>query len=207
MGSAVGKSPHTTGPGDQGSSAMDWSRYAVNQGRRHCLLAVALLGCLLVATGRSQYIEDSIDVGGGWVGSLAYNSREDVLYGRCEQASIFFAISCDSNKVINSFSLRRPRQMAYGSIGNRAYCPYEGAGEESLAFIDGQTHALVKKIGMPGATTAVWDSASNRVYVSCQSTNKVAVVDCATDSLLRTYPSGPAPSRCTLARCGGSCTC
>jgi YVTN family beta-propeller protein len=157
------------------------------------LIAVLLLCCLFVATGRAQYVEDSIDVGGSWVGSLAYNSREDVLYGRCQQASIFFAISCDSNKVINSFPLSRPRQMTYDSIDNKAYCPYEGADGESLAVIDGQSHTLVKRIGMPGETTAVWDPISDRVYVSCQSTNKVAVVDCATDSLLTYIPVGACP--------------
>ncbi len=146
-----------------------------------------------VATSHAQYVEDSIDVGHAWVGSLAYNSREDVLYGRCQQASIFFAISCDSNKVINSYDLSYPRQMAYDSIDNKAYCAYEGAEEESLAVIDGRTHALIKSIRMPGATTPVWDPASDRVYVSCQSTNKVAVVDCATDSLLEYISVGACP--------------
>jgi YVTN family beta-propeller protein len=140
-----------------------------------------------------QYVEDSIDVGGSWVSSLAYNSREDVLYGRCQQAGIFFTISCDSNKVINSFALSRPRQMTYDSVRNRAYCPYEGASGESLAIIDGHSHSLVKRIGMPGATTAVWDQTSDRVYVSCQSTNSVAVLDCATDVVLEYIPVGASP--------------
>jgi len=143
----------------------------------------------------AQSVEDSIDVGGGWVGSLAYNSREDVLYGRCQQASVFFAISCDSNKVIRSFPLGRPRQMTYDSIDNKAYCPYEGTDEESLAVIDGQTHTFVKSIGMPGATTAVWDEGSNHVYVSCQSANSVAVVDCATDSVLTYISVGACPMK------------
>jgi YVTN family beta-propeller protein len=156
-----------------------------------------IFAALLAAMGRSygQYVEDSIDVGASWVGSLAYNSHEDVLYGRCQQASTFFAISCDSNKVVNSFPLGRPRQMMYDSIDNKAYCPYEGAGEDSLAVIDGHTHTLVKRIGMPGATTAVWDPVSDRVYVSCQSTNSVAVVDCVTDSLLEYVPVGACPMK------------
>jgi YVTN family beta-propeller protein len=162
---------------------------------RRSFLKAALMCCLFAAAGHAQYVEDSIDVGGAWVGSLAYNSREDVLYGRCSQVGYFFAISCDSNKVTNSFPLGRPRQMAYDSIDNRAYCPYEGAEEESLAVIDGRTHTRVKSIGMPGATTAVWDPASDRIYVSCQSTNKVAVVDCATDSLLTYISVGACPMK------------
>jgi YVTN family beta-propeller protein len=149
--------------------------------------------CIAAGAGWAQYVEDSIDVGGSWVGSLAYNSREDVLYGRCQQAGIFFAISCDSNKVINSFPLRRPRQMTYDSIDNKAYCPYEGAAGESLAVVDGRTHTLSKRIAMPGATTAAWDPTSNRLYVSCQSTNSVAVVDCATDAVLEYIPVGACP--------------
>jgi YVTN family beta-propeller protein len=163
--------------------------------------AVAAL-CIAAGTGRAQYIEDSIDVGHAWVGSLAYNSREDVLYGRCSQASILFAISCDSNKVINSFSLSRPRQMAYDSIDNKAYCPCNGTDVESLAVIDGRIHSLVKKLGMPGSTTAVWDPISDRVYVSCQSTNKVAVVDCSTDSLLKYIAVGACPLKMYLNTAG-----
>lgn len=167
----------------------------MNLSRRRCLIAVLLLCCLFVGTGRAQYVEDSIDVGGAWIGSLAYNSNEDVLYGQSWQAGIFFAISCDSNKVINSFELSYPRQMEYDSIDNKAYCAYEGAEEESLAVIDGRTHALIKSIRMPGATTPVWDVVSDRVYVSCQSTNKVAVVDCATDSLLTYISVGACPMK------------
>jgi YVTN family beta-propeller protein len=161
--------------------------------RHGSVLKIVVLCCVFASVGRSQYVEDSIDVGGAWVGSLAYNSQEDVLYGRCQQAGIFFAISCDSNKVTNSFELSYPRQMVYDSIDNKAYCAYEGAEEESLAVIDGRTHALIKSIRMPGATTPVWDMVSDRVYVSCQSTNKVAVVDCATDSLLKYVSVGACP--------------
>jgi YVTN family beta-propeller protein len=160
---------------------------------RHGLLASVVALSVLATVTQAQYVEDSIDVGHAWVGSLAYNSREDVLYGRCQQASIFFAIFCDSSKVINSYDLSYPRQMAYDSIDNKVYCAYEGAEEESLAVIDGRTHALIKSIRMPGATTPVWDPASDRVYVSCQSTNKVAVVDCATDSLLEYITVGACP--------------
>jgi YVTN family beta-propeller protein len=165
------------------------------------MVTVAAL-CFTAGAIEAQYVEDSIDVGHAWVGSLAYNSREDVLYGRCQQASTFFAISCDSNKVINSFSLSRPRQMTYDSIDNKAYCPCNGTDVESLAVIDGRTHSLVKKLGMPGATTAVWDPISDRVYVSCQSTNKVAVVDCLTDSVLKYINVGACPLKLYLNTAG-----
>jgi YVTN family beta-propeller protein len=162
------------------------------------LLGPAVCLCLLAGTAYPQYVEDVIDVGGAWVGSLAYNSREDVLYGRCQQAGLFFAISCDSNKVISRFHLSRPRQMAYDSLDNRVYCPYEGTETESLAVIDGSTHRLVKSIEMPGATTAVWDPVGDRVYVSCQNAVRVAVVDCRSDSLLTYIDVGWTPLKMYL---------
>lgn len=151
--------------------------------------------CITAEAGRAQYVEDSIQVPGAWVGSLAYNTSEDVLYGRCQQAGVFFTVSCDSNKVMSYFPLSRPRQMIYDSIDNRVYCPYEGEDEESLAVIDGCTHSPIKSLDMPGATTAAWDPASDRVYVSCQSTAKVAVVDARADSLLTYIPVGRCPMK------------
>lgn len=167
----------------------------MNSSRWRCLFVALLLCCLLVATGRSQYVEDSIDVGAAWVGSLAYNSRADVLYGGCQTAGILFAISCDSNKVIRSLALDWPRCLAYDSTDNKGYVAFKGAEEDSLAVIDGSTHLVVKKLQVPGATMPIWDAASNRIYVSCQTTNMVAVVDCATDSLVAYIPVGACPMK------------
>jgi YVTN family beta-propeller protein len=175
---------------------------------RHGLRLALVAICLVAAAGQvyPQWVEDSIEVPGSWVGSLAYNSREDVLYGRCQQASTFFAISCSSNRVIRSFALGRPRQMTYDSIDNKVYCPYEGATEESLAIIDGRTHSLLRSLRMPGATTAVWDPVLDRVYVTCQTTDKLAVVDCRTDSVLAYVNVGTCPSSYTSIHSDASCT-
>jgi len=53
----------------------------MNFSSRHRLGAALLMGCLFVVAGRvhSQTVEDSIDVGGAWVSSLAYNSRGDTV--------------------------------------------------------------------------------------------------------------------------------
>lgn len=161
----------------------------MNRMSRHCSVAALLLGCLLVATGRAQYVEDSIDVGARGVGCLAYNSRADVLYGASEDG-VFFAISCDSNKVVGSFPLQHALMVAYDSSDNRAYCTFH---DDSLLVVDGVSHARIKSMPMDGATVPVWDPVSDRVYVSCQSSNSVAVVDCATDSLLTNIPVGAAP--------------
>jgi YVTN family beta-propeller protein len=161
--------------------------------KHRCCWTVALLGVLLLATGLAQYVEDSVDVGAGWVGSLAYNSREDVLYGASE-SGVFFAISCDSNKVIESFLLRYALVVAYDSTDNKAYCSfYNTHTDDSLLVVDGATQARIRSLPMDGATTPVWDPVSDRVYVSCQSTNSVAVVDCVNDSLLTYIPVGACP--------------
>jgi len=149
------------------------------------LLPVLLAVCLMAAAGYGQWVEDSIDVG-RWVGSLTYNSRTDVIYGASEQPGIFFAISCDSNKVISRIYLFSPFEIAYDSTDNKAYCTFGGCGD-SVAVIDGSTHTKVRTIplsGEPWATYLIWDPVSNRVYVSCGNRNRVAVIDCATDSVI-----------------------
>jgi YVTN family beta-propeller protein len=151
---------------------------------------------LTVAAGRvyPQWVEDSIEVPGAWVGSLVYNSREDVIYGASEQG-FFFAISAESNRVISQYPLRGAFKVCYDSLDNKAYASYYGSGQDSLAVIDGTSHQVVKRMEMPGATMPVWDPVSDRVYVSCQSTNSVAVVDCATDSILMYISVGACPMK------------
>jgi YVTN family beta-propeller protein len=166
---------------------------------RHRVIAAALLlGCLLVATGQSQFVEDSIQVPGAWVGSLVYNSREDVIYGQSTSQGAVFAISCDSNRVVASHQLTGALALAYDSTDNKAWCTYYGPEQESLAVIDGETHVIVKRMEMPGATIPVWDPVSNRVYVSCQSSGQVAVVDCRTDSILKYIAVGWCPIKMYL---------
>ena len=160
-------------------------------------LLLCALGFVLVATGLSQYVEDSIDVGGAWVGSLAYNSREEVLYGASNDG-VFFVISCDSNRIIASQQLSGAFMLAYDSIDNKAWCSYYGPEQDSLAVIDGKTHAIVKEMEMPGATMPVWDGASGRLYVTCQTTGSVAVLDAKTDSLLTYIPVGATPLKMYL---------
>ncbi len=148
-----------------------------------------------MATGTAQYVEDSIDVGARVVGSLAYNSREDVLYGASEDG-VFLAISCDSNKLVESFPLQRAFKVDYDSTDNKAYCTfYNTQTGDSLLVVDGVTHTRVKSIPLEGANTPVWDPVSDRLYVSCYSTNAVAVVDCATDSVLMYIPVGACPMK------------
>jgi YVTN family beta-propeller protein len=157
----------------------------VNAGYRCRLWPLVAALSLIAAVGRvyPQWVEDSIDVPGAWVGSLVYNSREDVIYGASEQG-FFFAISAESNRVVAQYPLRGAFKICYDSVDNKAYASYYGSDQDSLAVIDGTSHQVVKRMEMPGATMPVWDPVSDRVYVSCQTVGKVAVLDARSDSLL-----------------------
>jgi YVTN family beta-propeller protein len=124
---------------------------------------------------------------------MAYNSREDVIYGTSETGG-FFAISCDSNRVVSQFPLYGAFSVCYDSLDNKAFCTYhDWQWHDSLLVVDGSTHSRVKAISIPGATVAIWDPVLDRVYVSCQNSSQVAVVDCRTESLLAYVPVGRCP--------------
>ncbi|MBN1174437.1 MAG: hypothetical protein JXA67_19880 [Micromonosporaceae bacterium] len=152
----------------------------------------------LAAAAGGQWVEDSVDVGGAWVGDLVYNSREDVVYGRCQTAGIFFAIACSSNNLVAQWPLSRPQQMAYDSIDNKAYVAFYAGNEDSVAVIDGVTHQRIKAIPLASATTPVWDPVNNKVYVSCQRHFRLGVIDCTTDSLVGEIPVGDCALRMQL---------
>ena len=158
---------------------------------RSSLLAL----CLAAGAGRvyPQWVEDSIQVPGAWVGSLAYNSREDVLYGHCEQAGMYFAIDCDSNKLLAAFPLHFPAYTAFDSTDDELYLPFGDIGYESLAVVDGHSHAVVKKLDLPDANVAVWDTISDRLYISRCNANLVSILDCRTDTFVAHLAVGAAP--------------
>jgi YVTN family beta-propeller protein len=161
---------------------------------RYGLSVILAAICVLGGAARAQYVEDSINVGCRYVYSLAYNSREDVVYGASGD-DVFFAVSCDSNKVIESFTMPGACDVAYDSSDNKTYCTQFC---ESLAVVDGATHTRIKSLPMDGATILVWDRVSDRLYVSCQTRNRVAVVDCTSDSLLTYITVGACPIKLYL---------
>ncbi len=164
----------------------------MNPAPRHCL-HVVLLCCLFVATGWGQYAEDSIQAPGAWVGSLVYTPEADEVWGTSWSAGMVFAIDCISNRVVTTLPAQSAGNSAYDSADGKLYCAYYGPYMESLAVIRCSVRRITKRLEMPGATTPVWDAVSNRVYVTCQLTNSVAVVDCASDSLLMYIPVGLHP--------------
>jgi YVTN family beta-propeller protein len=144
-------------------------------------LGPLLLLALLAATARGQWVEDSIDVSGAWVGSLCYNAAADVVYGATSSGDRVFAIACSSNAVVSSFWAQAPSVVCYDPTDNKAYCTRN---DQGVVVMDGNTHRRVREIPVDEATFPVWDAASDRLYVSCMNNNEVAVIDCQTDSVI-----------------------
>jgi len=168
---------------------------------KHLFYLILMLvgGILVVGTGLGQYVEDSVDVGGAWVGGMVYNSRADVVYGNCQYTNgIFFAISCSTNQVIARFNMPWPREAAYDSIDNKTYVAFQSGDEDSVLVVDGVTHSRLRAIPLDWAIYPVWDPVSNRLYVSCGENNSVGVIDCRTDSVICHIPVGAYPLKMHL---------
>ncbi len=161
-----------------------------------------LLACFLLAGGVSYgqpYVEDSIDVGGAWVGSMCYNSRADVVYGRSFSASSLFTIDCATNRVIERFTLDGPWCGVYDSIDNKAYWTFRPGDAESVLVVDGRTHQRLRAIPVEWAAIPIWDPIGNRVWVSCHEANEVACIDCRTDSVVARVHVWPGPLKMHLS--------
>jgi YVTN family beta-propeller protein len=165
--------------------------------RPQLLAASALLiVAALAMPAQAQYVEDSIDVGGAWVGNLVYSSANDAVYGTSTSADLVYAISCVENRVTGTATLSRALDLAYDSIDNKLFVTYEELDQGCyVGVIDCASMKVTHRIGMDGATRVVWSGEFNRAYVSCGDYDRVAVINCANDSLERLiqvpgYPIG-----------------
>jgi YVTN family beta-propeller protein len=162
--------------------------------------AMVILGFLAAGTASSQTVIDSIDVGGAWVGSLVYNSRAGVVYGASEDG-VFFAISCDSNRVVSLVPAPGALSVCYDSVDNKAYCVTQGGGSsDTVLVIDGTTHTRIGAIPVWWAVRVVWNPDNDRVYVSTDEYNKVVVIDCRGDTVVGEIQVGQGPIGLTLNR-------
>ncbi len=167
---------------------------------QHCLCAaLLLLGCLLVATGRAQFVEDSVWIGWGQVRSLAYNSNHGAVYG-ASGAGLFFAIDCGELVGCGGCYPPAAYAVAYSVTQDKGYCTYGEEEEESLLVVDGRTHGPIRVERMPGAGALLWDPDVDRLYVSCRDFNDVAVIDCRNDSVIARIPVGAFPVGMSLNR-------
>jgi len=165
----------------------------MNTRLRQCLYGGMMLGGLLAAVAQAQYVEDSVDVEYAWVGSLAYNSRSDVVYGASEEG-ILFTISCRTNNMIKHLHLHYPRRVVYDSTDNKAYCTnYNGSGMDTVLVYDGTYHIIIGKIPLTWVTELLWEPVSDRLYVSRMDRDRVSVIDCRGDTVLCDIAVGKGP--------------
>ena len=162
------------------------------------LLATVAALCVAAGAGRAQYVEDSIEVPGAWVGSLTYNSRADVVYGTSEAANSVFAIYCPNDIMFRNLGANDARCVVYDSIDNKAFASFGWYGAESLRVIDGQNHIIIGSLAVPGANMLVWEPTRDRLYVTCTNQNRVTVVDCVGDSVIAQIAVGAAPIKLHL---------
>jgi YVTN family beta-propeller protein len=154
---------------------------------------------LIVATGRAQYVEDSVDCGANGAGSLCYNSMAGVVYGAAQYGP-FFAISAESNKVVSSTAFDFPIWVVYDSLDNKAYCFVRTNDYDTLMVMDGTTHRRIGQIPLEWADRGVWNPDNNRLYVTMGEMDKVAVVDCSGDTVIAMIRTGQYPLGITLNR-------
>lgn len=155
------------------------------------------VGFLCTVT-HAQYVEDSIDVGGTWVGSLIYNPRDNSIHGRSWSAGSVFTIDCATNQLVALTQVCEPKYLAHDSLDNKVYCPFGPAGAESVLVTRPQVDRRIKSIPLRGAKYALWDRVFNRLYVSCDMEWNVGVIDCRTDSLIAVIRVGDGPTKMAL---------
>jgi YVTN family beta-propeller protein len=153
-------------------------------------LLVVAIACTWPGHLVGQYVEDSIDVGGAWVGSLVYNPACGVIYGLSQQSDTCFTIECSTNRIIARFAAPIPMDIAYNSLDNRAYLTQLTGGYDSVIVISGTSHQRVNAIPLLEAVTPVWNPDNDRLYVTMDEMNKVAVIDCKADTIITEIPVG-----------------
>jgi YVTN family beta-propeller protein len=156
-----------------------------------------LLLALAATAARAQYVVDSLDVGGGWMGSMVYNGNPDwgVVYGTSE-AGAFFMIDCEFGYAM-PLAVRTPHDVAYDSIDDKCYVTYSGGGDESVRVCR-SNGGRIRSIPLPWAYRCLWDAVANRLYVACGELNQVAVIDCSTDSVIAHIGVGVYPLHMVL---------
>jgi YVTN family beta-propeller protein len=153
---------------------------------------------LMVSLAPAQWIEDSVFVGVSSVYTIAYNPTADVVYGVGYHA--FYVIDCATNQLVVSIpSGGYGLSVAYDSIDNKAYCSFS-AYDSNLMVVDGTTHSRIRTLTLDRPDFLVWDPDHDRLYACQPDDNRVAVIDCRTDSLLTRIHVGVNPDLLYLNR-------
>jgi YVTN family beta-propeller protein len=113
-------------------------------------------------------------------------------YVTSEAGNTVSVLDVKSEKVLKSMLVgSRPRDIAFCSRHHKAFTTNEHSA--SLTVIDTKKQAVTSEIKMPqGALPmcAVFDQEADRLYVSNGRGNSVTVLDCASEHVLATIPTG-----------------
>jgi YVTN family beta-propeller protein len=157
---------------------------------RPALTAALLLA--LAATAGGQWVEDSLWIG-NYVRDFAYNYVSGYMLGVTWGRNGVFSIDCQHNDIPFAFSLHAPLHLTFNALSNRIYVTHGDGADDSVMVGNGIDGRRIREIEVAGAWRPLWDSVSNRVYVACGLENDVAVIDCATDSVIERIHTGETP--------------
>jgi DNA-binding beta-propeller fold protein YncE len=123
---------------------------------------------------------------------LCYVQRYDRLFCACGGADSLVAIDCVTDSVVAGAAVGdRPIDIAYNAHNDRLYCAnFLG---EDLTVLQCSTLQRVRAISLPDRpVTVYWDSIANKIYclLTDGSPYHLAVVDCATDSVMAVFDFG-----------------
>jgi YVTN family beta-propeller protein len=145
--------------------------------------SVILLLALAATAGQAQYVEDSL-LAFRWVGDMVYNQRYGRVLAASQVDSSVFAILCFRNEVLNANYVPLPLHLTLNSSQNKLYCTRGDGWDDYVRVMNGIDCRYITEFPLTGAFDLIWDSVDNRVYVSCQEDERIAVIDCNTDSLI-----------------------
>jgi YVTN family beta-propeller protein len=155
----------------------------LNLKSRLCLFPALLLGCVLVATGRAQYLEAVVPVGLEPTDVL-WNPTSNKVYTTNRSSGSVTVIDGASNQVTATVTVAGdPTFLCWNPVANKVYCL--SLDPDWLYVIDGVGDTLVRKVRMRGdPVKMVYNSTMNKLYVICQEDDMVRVYDGSADTLV-----------------------
>jgi len=151
-------------------------------------VAVILLGCLLVQTGRGQFLESVIPVGDTPL-DVIWNSTSNKVYVSNEQDGSVTVIDGATNQIRATIAVADyPFDICHNSVLNKIYVA-SGEGSNRVNVIDGSGDTLIKKIVVShNPIRMTFNGSLNKLYAYCNDDpySRVAVIDGTTDEVVQT---------------------
>ncbi len=146
-----------------------------------------------VIDGASNNVIATIPVG-DYPGALCYNPTNNKVYCANFLSATITVIDGATDNIITTIALPSSglsENMVYNPVNNCIYC---GNGHY-ITVIDGQSNGIIKNVFLGTATTfaLVYSTGNNKIYASSHLTDEVAVIDCATNNVIKFIAVGDYP--------------